>query len=967
MRIGVWCMEESDSGPASILPGEDVGDFVHNLVSGLMQLDAPLEVALVIHPRDQDRMTNHYRQYQGRLRVFSRPKQPPPAGRRIGRLLTGWVYQSERVTACLRAVRTRLTSWKIAFLQIIDGGLRPLLIQASKGSPLALGALAIILPLLFIVAWCVWGATQISGAVLVAATLPIVWLDRALRRAQVSPRFQVTLVPADADPTVPELRGITAEANCAMWLLPSLRCNHDIHVPSLQLIQHLAEYNLPDSFHPDHVHKVRILAPLRGQQALLVACTSGFIRDQELLGTLQLPHAKVRMVPPPTVVNLPLLDDAEAAALRPAGLVRPYVFCPTALAPHKNVQGLIKALRRLRDRYGVADLDLVLTGDRSGKLPAEHQRLVEAYGLEGHVHVLGEVDRKQLAALYRGAFATLIPSLYESSCPQIAEALSCRCPVACSRIPAFLEQCQQLGKAMLYCDPTDTDSIARAVLVIRNYREAVVRRQEAASKGLWQRGWKEVAAEWLPILEETAEIGRWPAEYRERVVRCPWPAEPVPPPRPDEPLEMFLFLQHPYLGGVWESTRELIKALLDINQRQRRLKFTLGVQEEQADVEALRQIAGKVPIERMRFEVLTHAEAARMLPGPPSRFGLRADQVYCFWSACAGTALRADAWLALCDRFHNALLPARPYGMIVHDMIQRHVPQVFSSTFFAWHQRGMIPTIQKAHLVMTTSSATRDDVIAEYGLDAGRLRLIPVACEPQRRFGSLAPGPVPLPDRPFVLHAANTSEHKGAGVVLRACGRLKERLGEQAPMLVMCGGFTEYFAPSRNGSVARDEPHWRNMRTLVRDLELEEGRDVVFLGFVNDQQLLDLYQRCAAVVNAARYDNGSFCLIEGRYFGKPIVSSRYPAAESLCQRFDVPAKFFPIDDAAVLADVLVEAVNEAPLSAAAVEELRSQLAHPEFSVRRYAERVYDMLVELGQHGRQERLEQAPGQAFRAAA
>jgi glycosyltransferase involved in cell wall biosynthesis len=157
------------------------------------------------------------------------------------------------------------------------------------------------------------------------------------------------------------------------------------------------------------------------------------------------------------------------------------------------------------------------------------------------------------------------------------------------------------------------------------------------------------------------------------------------------------------------------------------------------------------------------------------------------------------------------------------------------------------------------------------------------------------------------------------------------------------------------------------MRTLVRDLELEEGRDVVFLGFVNDRQLLDLYQRCAVVVNAARYDNGSFCLVEGRYFGKPIVSSRYPAAESLCQRFGVPAKYFPIDDAVVLADLLTEAVNEPALSPAALGDLRTQLTDPEFSVRRYAERVYDLLVELAHHGRQERFGQTTVQSIRAAA
>jgi glycosyltransferase involved in cell wall biosynthesis len=304
--------------------------------------------------------------------------------------------------------------------------------------------------------------------------------------------------------------------------------------------------------------------------------------------------------------------------------------------------------------------------------------------------------------------------------------------------------------------------------------------------------------------------------------------------------------------------------------------------------------------------------------------------------------------------------------VIVYDMIQRHVPQVFSSTFFAWRDRGMIPTIRGARVVMTTNPATRDDVVAEYGLEENRLRLVPVACEPQGRFGKLVPQHVPLPARPFILHAANTSEHKGAGVMLRACGRLKERLGEAAPLLVICGGYTEYFSPSREGTVARDEVHWRNMRTLVRDLELVEGRDVVFLGFVSDRQLLDLYERCAVVVNAARYDNGSFCLIEGRYFGRPVISSRYPAAEKLCQRFAIPAKFFAIEDAAALADLLAQSITELPATGAALEEIRARLANPEFGVQRYAERVYEMLIALAAQGRQERLTQETA-SLRAAA
>jgi glycosyltransferase involved in cell wall biosynthesis len=979
MRIGIWSMIDTNAGPVSILPGDGVGVFVHNLVGGLTELDEPVEVALIVHPRDQDLLTAYHGRHSSRVRVLSRPQQEVPRRRRLAELLSAWVNRSDR----LRARKQALLNW-FADLRTLTGqtashAARPLLSWLRRRSLPALALLALVLPLAFLLFWVGYTAVVVGGALLQALSLPLRWLDRGIRWLQARPRFQIPQpIPPDADPTIPELAGVIAEAACDVWLLPSLLCNHDIHLPSIQIIHDLVTYHFPDFFDPAFVNKIGILAPLRARQALLVTCMSAFIRDHDLLGLLELSPAKVRMVPSATPMDFPKLGEEQATALRPTALTRPYLFCPTAFRPHKNVHGLIKAMRRLRDRYGAGEFDLVLTGPAPGALLPQHQRLVEAYGLEGRVHVLGPVDARQLAALYRGAFATLVPSLYEQAsyqiaeqtnrlpcapmppCQyerasyQIAEALFAGCPVACSRIPPFLEQCQALGKAMLYFDPGDPDSLARTVLTIRNYREAIVRRQQEASRALWQRTWKQVATEWLPIFHEALEISRWPAEYRERAVRRPWPTEPVAPPRPDEPLEAFLFLQHPYLGGVWESTKDLIKELLAINAQRHRLRITLGIQEEQVDVETLRQIAGDVPIERMKFEVLTQAEAARMLPGPPGEFGMRPDRVYCFWSTCARTALRADAWLALCDRFHNTLLPARPYGVVVHDMIQRHVPQVFSPIFFQWRDRGMIPTIQGARAVMITSPATSEDVLVEYGLTPDRLRLVPVACEPHRRFGHVTPEHVPLPGRPFILHAANTGEHKGAGVVLRACGRLKERYGDQAPLLVVCGGYTEYFSPSRETTIVRDELHWRNMRMLVRDLELEEGRDVVFLGFVSDRQLLDLYQRCAVVVNAARYDNGSFCLIEGRYFGRPLVSSRYPAAESLCQRFSVPAEYFPIDDAAALAEQLARRINEPPVTATALDELRARLADPEYSVHRYAERVYELLVELAEQGRKER-------------
>ena len=305
------------------------------------------------------------------------------------------------------------------------------------------------------------------------------------------------------------------------------------------------------------------------------------------------------------------------------------------------------------------------------------------------------------------------------------------------------------------------------------------------------------------------------------------------------------------------------------------------------------------------------------------------------------------------DRFRAPLLPVRPFGVLIYDMIQRHVPEIFSKEFFYWAKSGMAPTARLARAVVTTNEATQADVRAEYHLDPAHLVLAPVPCEPHARFAHLTPDLIPLPAQHFILNVANAARHKGATMLLRALSRLKARLKDCSPLLVMCGCNTDRFSPSYRGPLT--DPYWKSVRALVLSLGLREGHDVLFLGHTSDRRLLGLFQRCSMVVNAASYDNGTFSLIEGHYFGRPTLSARYPAAEVLYQRFEVPVKYFPINDDAALARSIEQTLMETPLTGQALDRARHQLADPKFGSRRYGEQIYDLLVRLAMEGRAERL------------
>jgi glycosyltransferase involved in cell wall biosynthesis len=459
-------------------------------------------------------------------------------------------------------------------------------------------------------------------------------------------------------------------------------------------------------------------------------------------------------------------------------------------------------------------------------------------------------------------------------------------------------------------------------------------------------------------IERTAVAQRWSAVFHEaaRIYReqnkCPEDG-PIPVVDPgvevNQPLEALLFLQVFYRGGVWETTKTLLRSLVEINRERHLLRLSFAATEEQDNLHELDDLAGELSIERLRMRKIKRRQAMRLLG---KRHAVLGDEpAREFVVAHSLGTFRADAWLALADRFTAPLLPVRPFGVVVYDMIQKYVPTLFPKEFFAQVKKGMAPTARLARAVVSTNEASQADVAEAYDIGADRLTLVPIPCEPHTRFANLQAEPVELPPKPFILNVANTGPHKGAPVLLRAMARLKARMREGAPALVFSGCFTERFAPSYVGPGS--DPHWAMVRQLVLDLGLREHEDVIFLGYTDDCRLLDLFQRCTVVVNAAKYDNGTFSLIEGRYFGRPVLSSAYPAAAALYRRFEIPIRYFPVDDDAALADLLEQAVNETPLADEALAHVRQRLADPKYSTRRYAERIYDLLVRLAREGRAE--------------
>jgi glycosyltransferase involved in cell wall biosynthesis len=450
IRIGVWC----DYGQ-TLTPTEGIGVFVYNLVAGFLELDDPVEVVLLVRPGDQEMVAGFVPYAPGRLRIV--PDSLPI------------IPQSARLTRLVQA-GVRWIAWSRQKLFRLDRRVHWLGNQVRGGK----------FPL--------WPASLLTAGIGGFHVLKTTLFLPALLFRKLAPVF---------DPIE-----VSQSANCAVWLIPSVRLHHRLPVPSVLVIHDLVHVHYPEAVPPWDLEELEELVPRRSAEATICACMSGFIQDHDLRGTLRLHPNKVRMIRPAAPKDSPAIPKEVLA--KPARLTRPYLFYPAAFRSYKNHAILVEAVRLLRDKHGENNLDLVFTGIHS--VPQELRRMIRECGLQEGVHVLGCVDWTQLDVLYRNALATILPSLYEEVCFPVYEALQRGCPVALSRIPAFMEQYEVMHDALLYFDPNDPEDLARTILKIRDDRDEIRERQQRAAPALWARTWKDAAGDWLKVLREAVEL-----------------------------------------------------------------------------------------------------------------------------------------------------------------------------------------------------------------------------------------------------------------------------------------------------------------------------------------------------------------------------------------------------------------------------------------------------------------------------
>jgi glycosyltransferase involved in cell wall biosynthesis len=242
------------------------------------------------------------------------------------------------------------------------------------------------------------------------------------------------------------------------------------------------------------------------------------------------------------------------------------------------------------------------------------------------------------------------------------------------------------------------------------------------------------------------------------------------------------------------------------------------------------------------------------------------------------------------DVFHatNFVLPPRHRAagvLTVHDLGFLRVPETLSAANLIY--RELVPRgVREAAMTLTPTETVRQEVLAEFGMEPGRVAVTPLGVDDDW----FAPAPARpgepgedaiLEGPPFVLFVGAVEPRKGLSTLLEALRRCPPGT---APRLVMAG-----------------PPGWGP--------ELDTagaGLDVVRTGFLSDTRLRRLLGAAAAMALPSRYEGFGLPVLEALASGTPVLASDLPVLREVGGEH---VRYLPVGDP----DAWAAALTEVPL------------------------------------------------------
>jgi glycosyltransferase involved in cell wall biosynthesis len=268
-------------------------------------------------------------------------------------------------------------------------------------------------------------------------------------------------------------------------------------VPQVMVVHDLIPLRLPGSFPRQYLYFRHVLPRILRACRVVVTDSQSTKRDVTRFYGIE---ASVSVIPC-GYDRRRFRPGIDAGAVKRKHGLDAYVLFVGNLFPHKNLPALFAAFERLAKRFPHS---LVIAGKKDPRYYPALASQAAVIGEARRVRFLDYVPPEDLPALYAGADAFVLPSLYEGFGLPVLESMACGTPVIASRAGSLPEAA---GDGALLVEPIDVGALTAAIEAVLGdsaLREDLRRRGFAQVARF---GWERTALEMLELLKTAVSGG----------------------------------------------------------------------------------------------------------------------------------------------------------------------------------------------------------------------------------------------------------------------------------------------------------------------------------------------------------------------------------------------------------------------------------------------------------------------------
>lgn len=200
-----------------------------------------------------------------------------------------------------------------------------------------------------------------------------------------------------------------------------------------------------------------------------------------------------------------------------------------------------------------------------------------------------------------------------------------------------------------------------------------------------------------------------------------------------------------------------------------------------------------------------------------------------------------------------------PTVVIIHDLIEFNVPQKFSRLRMLYRYLAVPITAYRADKIVTISQSSRNDIIERFGSQlSSKIEIIYLGLRSIKYQISIPDQNKKMKVQGDYLLYVGTVDHPGKnGIALaKIYSKLSQPLQEKLHIVY----------------AGRPGPGYQAIIQEIKRLGIEER--VVFLGYVPDIDLPNLYAHSKVFIFPSRYEGFGLPVIEAMHYGTPVITAR---------------------------------------------------------------------------------------------